>query len=220
MSANSRLITRRNLIAAATTSLVMAQPLISFSAAAATRLQPTPQQTKGPFYPTQWAGDIDNDLVTVTGVDTRAMGKVLHIQGQILDVRGARLPDTMVEIWQVDNNGVYLHPNDNRGNRRVEKGFQGRGRTQTDRDGRYSFRTIRPVAYPGRTPHIHFHVKAPGRRALSTQLYFKGESKNKTDWLFKNAGDAETRAKLITDPQPYDQVEAGAQIGQFDIVLA
>ncbi|MEM6498412.1 MAG: protocatechuate 3,4-dioxygenase [Pseudomonadota bacterium] len=204
----------------AATALAMAQPLVSFSAAAAKQLQPTPKQTTGPFYPTQWTGDIDNDLVVVTGVDTQAMGKVLHIQGQVLDVSGARIPNTIVEIWQVDNNGVYLHPEDNRGSRRVERGFQGRGRTQTDRDGKYSFRTIRPVAYPGRTPHIHFLVKTPGGKTLTTQLYFKGEAKNKTDWLFRNAGNAEARARLTIDPQPYDQVEAGAQIGNFDIILA
>ena len=211
-------LTRRKLLVAAT-SLVMTQPAIITGSAAATRLQATPRQTKGPYYPTQWTGDIDNDLVVVTGADARAMGQVLHIQGHVRDVYGTRLPNAVVEIWQVDNNGVYLHPADNKGNRRVEKGFQGRGRTQTNQDGRYSFRTIRPVAYPGRTPHIHFRVKARGKRDMSTQLYFKDEAKNKTDWLFNNVGNADLRAKLITDPQPYNQVEDGAQIGYFDITL-
>lgn len=219
MTARSSLITRRRLITGTATSLVMLQPLIS-TAAAGTRLPVTPRQTEGPFYPRQWRGDIDNDLVVVTGVDTQAMGQVLHIKGQVRDVNGTRLPNTQIDIWQVDNNGVYLHPNDNRGNRRVERGFQGRGRTRTDADGRYQFRTIRPVAYPGRTPHIHFRVKAPGKNTMSTQLYFKGETKNATDWLFKNVGNASRRALLLTDPQPFDQVETGAQIGYFDITLA
>ncbi len=212
-------LTRRSLIAGAT-SLIMAQPQIITTAAAAKRLQATPRQTKGPFYPAEWAGDIDNDLVVVTGVDTRAMGQILHIHGQIRDVYGTALPDTVIEIWQVDNNGVYLHPADNQGNRRVERGFQGRGRTRTDEAGHYTFRTIRPVAYPGRTPHIHFRVKARGKRALSTQLYFKDETKNKDDWLFNSVGNAELRSKLITDPQPYSHVEDGAEIGYFDIVIA
>ena len=198
----------------------MAQPLIVTNIASAARLQATPQQTKGPFYPVQWKGDIDNDLVVVTGVDAQAMGKVLHIKGQVRDTHGTVLPQTVIEIWQVDNNGVYLHPEDNRGNRRVEEGFQGRGRTLTDEDGRYTFRTIRPMPYPGRTPHIHFWVKAPGRRALSTQLYFKDETRNKGDWLFNSVGNADLRAMLITDPQPYNHVEAGAEIGYFDIVIA
>ena len=220
MGNNAKSITRRRLITAAATSLVMAQPLIVTGIASAARLQATPRQTKGPFYPVQWKGDIDNDLVVVTGIDAQAMGQVLHIKGQVRDTHGTVLPGTVIEIWQVDNNGVYLHPEDNRGGRRVEKGFQGRGRTRTDDDGRYSFRTIRPVPYPGRTPHIHFRVKAPGRRALSTQLYFKGETRNKGDWLFNSVGNADLRAMLITDPQPYNHVEADAEIGYFDIVIA
>ena len=80
----------------------------------------------------------------------------------------------MVEIWQCDANGIYNHPGDS-GQRRRDAAFQGYGRTKVDAGGRYAFRTIRPVAYPGRTPHIHFKVHAPGVGRLTTQMYVAGE---------------------------------------------
>ena len=209
---------RRTFVAgAASTLIAMQRPAPAF--AANKRLIATPRQTKGPYYPVQWAGDIDNDLVRVKGEKAQALGQIIHIDGIVMDVKARPIPDAVIEIWQVDSRGVYLHPVDNRGSRRVDPGFQGRGRTRTGADGSYHFRTIRPVAYPGRTPHIHFRVAAPKRRALTTQLYFAGEPLNKKDGLLKSIRDPARREKLIVKLTPIDHIEPKALKGYFDIVL-
>ena len=74
--------------------------------------------------------------------------------GRVLTVSGKAVPGVRVEIWQCDAKGYYHHPHDRGG--RADPRFQGYGRTSTDEQGQYRFRTIRPVAYPGRAPHIHF----------------------------------------------------------------
>jgi protocatechuate 3,4-dioxygenase beta subunit len=94
----------------------------------------------------------------------------------VLGLDGRPLPDAVVEIWQCDSRCRYLHPGDRGGPR--NGAFQGYGRIRTGADGAYRFRTIRPIAYPGRTPHIHFAVAAPGRKALITQMYVAGEPLN------------------------------------------
>ena len=116
----------------------------------------TPPQSEGPFYPTELPADVDSDLVRVTGAATQAVGQVTHVMGRVLDRQGGPVPGTLVEIWQCDANGRYRPPGD-RGGRR-DPGFQGFGRALADPGGGYRFRTIRPVAYPGRTPHIHVKV--------------------------------------------------------------
>src|SRR5690606_26639932 len=96
-------------------------------------------------------------------------GVVTHLRGRVLDARGAPMPGAVVEIWQCDALGRYRHPRDRQDGR--DPGFQGRGRLSTGPDGSYAFRTIRPVPYPGRTPHIHLAVAVSGREPLVTQLY-------------------------------------------------
>jgi protocatechuate 3,4-dioxygenase beta subunit len=112
--------------------------------------------------------DVDNDLVVVRGAQTRAVGVVTHVMGRVVDTDGRPLSGATVEIWQCDAHGRYLHPADT-GDQPRDSAFQGYGRVSSGPDGAYHFRTIRPVAYPGRTPHIHFAVSAPGRRRLITQ---------------------------------------------------
>jgi protocatechuate 3,4-dioxygenase beta subunit len=124
-----------------------------------------------------------------------------------------------VEIWQCDANGRYLHPRD-RGAKPRDTAFQGYGRTLCRADGSYSFRTIRPVAYPGRTPHIHFAVTPPGGGSLVTQMYVAGESLNERDGLYASLRDSRQRAALTVRLEPAHGVEEGALAGTFDIVLA
>src|SRR5437868_11091578 len=114
----------------------------------------TPRQTEGPFYPDKLPLDTDNDLLIVNDSITPAVGKITHLTGRILDAKGNPLRNALVEIWQVDNNGVYLHSRDTHATR--DKNFQGFGRFLTGSTGEYYFRTVKPVPYPGRTPHIHF----------------------------------------------------------------
>jgi protocatechuate 3,4-dioxygenase, beta subunit len=211
-------IGRRTLLAgvsAATASIVLPDSV----GLAQPKLVGTPRQTEGPFYPLEWTGDIDNDLVIVTGEAVKAQGLITHVGGRVLDVSGQPVVEAVVEIWQCDANGIYRHPRDAGGARRRDAGFQGRGRTRTDATGRYTFRTIRPVAYPGRTPHIHFKVMPSDKRALITQMYVFGEKLNERDGVLNGIRDARQRDSVIVRLDPAEGLEPGAVAGTFDIVL-
>lgn len=203
---------RRSLIAGAGAALIGAPSILRADTGV---LRPTPAQTEGPFYPVTLPLDRDNDLIAVSGAEARARGTVLHLSGQVTDRTRKPMPNARVEIWQCDWQGIYLHPRD-RGQNRRDAGFQGFGMATTDSQGRYRFRTIRPVAYAGRTPHIHFKVVA-GDSELTTQMYVAGEAGNGRDFLYRNLGEA---ASLVTvSLEPAAQFEAGAVSGRFDIVV-
>jgi protocatechuate 3,4-dioxygenase, beta subunit len=178
----------------------------------------TTDQTEGPFYPPDWEGDADNDLVMVRGEAAGALGVVTHISGQILGADGKPLSSAKVEIWQCDHAGHYRHPGDDQPGKR-DAGFQGRGRMLTDDGGRYSFRTIRPVSYPGRTPHIHFHV-VKGQRELTTQMYVAGEALNASDGILNSIADPRQREAVIVKLEAANGLEQDALAGVFDIRLA
>jgi protocatechuate 3,4-dioxygenase beta subunit len=175
-------LTRRRLLGGLAGSALLASPALA-------ALVPTPRQTPGPFYPPDLPLDSDNDLVRVAGRGNPALGTVTHVAGRVLDLGGRPIAGAEVEIWQCDANGRYLHPADP-GRKPRDDGFQGYGRTLTDTAGGYRFRTIRPVPYPGRTPHIHFGVRAPGLPPLVTQMYVAGEPLNATDFIFNAIEDA------------------------------
>jgi protocatechuate 3,4-dioxygenase beta subunit len=189
------------------------------AALAQKQLVRTPRQTEGPFYPVDWSGDIDHDLVAVTGEAAQAMGQVTHIRGRVLDLAGQPVVGAIVEIWQCDAKGIYRHPSDANASRRRDDGFQGRGRASTDASGTYTFRTIRPVAHPGRTPHIHFMVDPPRRTRLVTQMYVFGEPQNARDGVLNNIRDQRQRDSVVVRLDPADGIEAGALAGTFDIVV-
>lgn len=179
----------------------------------------TPPATEGPFYPVDWQGDVDNDLVVVRGAAARAQGQIVHVGGRVLSPDGQPLGGSTVEIWQSDSHGIYRHPSDERGGRRRDAGFQGRGRTVTDPSGRYSFRTLRPVAYANRTPHIHYRIVTADGRILVTQMYVEGEPLNARDFLLGAIRDPQQRAAVLVRFVPADGVEPGAQAATFDIVI-
>jgi protocatechuate 3,4-dioxygenase, beta subunit len=185
--------------------------------AAGTGLVVTPGQTEGPFYPVALPADMDNDLVRVAGQQAQAMGQVTHVLGRVLDKRGEPVRGAMLEIWQCDAHGIYNHPQQP-GLQRRDVAFQGYGRTEAP-DGRYAFRTIRPVAYPGRTPHIHFKVHAPGAGRLTTQMYVAGEPLNATDGVLNRIRDPRARDSVIVRLEAADAIEPGALKGTLDIVL-
>src|ERR1700678_2885242 len=131
----------------------------------------TPRQTEGPFYPNKLPLDTDNDLLIINDAITPAVGVITHLTGKILDAKGNPVKNAVVEIWQCDANGVYLHTGDSDGKKdKQDKNFQGFGRFVTASSGEYYFRTIKPVPYPGRTPHIHVRVIKGGRELLTTQI--------------------------------------------------
>jgi protocatechuate 3,4-dioxygenase, beta subunit len=181
-------------------------------------LLPTPRQTTGPFYPVDWSGDVDADLVRVTNEAAQAQGVVTHLRGRVLDASGAPVPGALLEIWQCDAFGHYRHPRDRQDGR--DPGFQGRGRLVVGPDGSYAFRTIRPVPYPGRAPHIHVAVAVPGAGSpLVTQFYVAGEPLNERDGLFTSLRDARQREAVLLRIEPADRIEVGALLASRDIVL-
>jgi protocatechuate 3,4-dioxygenase, beta subunit len=211
------LVPRRALLVGASSALA-AQALAPLTEAAAPPVV-TPGQTEGPFYPLTLPADMDSDLVRVQGQAAQAIGTVTHVSGRVLDRRGEAIRGAMVEIWQCDARGIYNHPGDS-GQRRRDAAFQGYGRVEVDAGGRYAFRTIRPVAYPGRTPHIHFKVHAPGVGRLTTQMYVDGERQNATDGVLNGIRDRKARESVIVALTEAGDIEPAALKGTFDIVLA
>lgn len=184
----------------------------------AEELTRTPRQTEGPFYPDRLPLDQDNDLLVINDAITPAVGEITHLNGRILDARGEPVRNAVVEIWQCDRNGVYLHSgSDNSDNRDVN--FQGFGRFVTASTGEYRFRTIKPVPYPGRTPHIHFLVKVPGRDKFPTQCYVRGEPLNESDSVLKKITDPRERESVIVPFTPIAGSKTGELSVNFDVVL-
>src|SRR5712671_3716131 len=182
-------------------------------------LPPTPAQTAGPFYPLALPVDSDNDLIHVAGRDGAAKGTVTYVAGRVLDPDGRPVAGARVEIWQCDANGRYHYVRDERAGPPLDDNLQGYGHTATDGTGGYRFVTIRPVSYPGRTPHIHFAVSGLGFPHFITQMYVAGEPQNERDGLLMSVRDPAARARLIVPLQPAPEAGPGALAGTFDIVL-
>src|SRR5262249_24128776 len=143
---------------------------------------------------------------------------ITHLSGKILDGKGNPLKNTLVEIWQVDGKGVYLRSQSGNKEKR-DKNFQGFGRFLTASSGEYYFRTVKPVPYPGRTPHIHFKIKHNGKEIFVTQCYIKGEPGNEKDGILQSIKDAKARESVIVDFTPVKGSKIGELAAKFDIVL-
>lgn len=178
----------------------------------------TAAQTEGPFYPDKLPLDTDNDLLILNDEITSAIGTVTHLTGKILDPRGEPIRNAVVEIWQCDANGVYLHSGSDNGDKR-DGNFQGFGRFLTGSTGEYYFRTIKPVPYPGRTPHIHFKIKKGSKELLTTQCYIKGEPRNERDGIYRSIRDPKARESITVDFTPIKESRIGEVAAKFDIVL-
>lgn len=178
----------------------------------------TPAQTEGPFYPDHLPLDKDNDLLKVGDDTTPAVGQVTQLSGRILDARGEPIRGAVVEIWQVDNNGAYLHSKDPR-NASRDKHFQGYGKFETGSTGEYRFRTIKPVPYPGRTPHIHFKIRKGEKELLTTQCYIKGEAGNARDGVYAGIRDPRARESVTVAFASIPDSKIGELAARFDIVL-
>jgi protocatechuate 3,4-dioxygenase beta subunit len=180
----------------------------------------TPSDAEGPFYPDKLPLDTDNDLLIVNDAITPAVGHVTHLSGVVLDIKGQPVRNALIEIWQVDNEGIYLHTEAPDTERR-DKHFQSYGRFVTGSTGEYYFRTIRPKYYGRRTAHIHYAVSRKNERVLTTQLYIEGEAKNATDTLYTKIGGGDPRLqKLVTVPfKPLGGSTSGELTARMDIVL-
>ena len=175
----------------------------------------TPRQTAGPFYPKTLPVDHDADLVNVAGHGARAIGTIVYLDGQVLDPDGNVVRGARVEIWQCDAFGRYHHPRDGGGQ---DPGFQGFGRTKTLNDGRYRFRTIMPVPYPGRAPHIHMRI-VTGGVDMTTQIYVEGDPRNDNDFVLGNIKDPKARASVVVSFNPVNGFEAGAHHALFNPII-
>jgi protocatechuate 3,4-dioxygenase, beta subunit len=207
---------RRQVLRIAT--LAASLPFLPTRILQAASLVTTPSMTLGPFYPRDLPLDDDNDLTRVKGASGVAKGVILDLTGRVLDSSGRPLAKTQVEIWQCNAFGRYHHPDD-RSNAPLDPSFQGFGKAITDGDGRYRFHTIRPVPYPGRTPHIHFKLASRSIGTFVTQMFIAGEPGNERDYLFRRTQeDRKHKAPVVTlkssDPS------GAALSGEFEIVLA
>jgi protocatechuate 3,4-dioxygenase beta subunit len=173
--------------------------------------KPTPRMTEGPFYPTSIPADSDSDLTRVAGKGSGAQGQPLEVTGRVLDRGGRPRAGARVEIWQCDATGQYHHVGEPAGS--GDSNFQGFGAVTADAEGRYAFRTIKPVPYPGRTPHIHFLVAEGGKRRLVSQMFIEGEPGNERDFIYRNLG---ADARLVTMKLAGGSKELA---GALDIVL-
>jgi protocatechuate 3,4-dioxygenase beta subunit len=178
----------------------------------------TPPQTEGPFYPDRLPLDTDNDLLVVNDAITPAVGEITHLTGRILDAKGNPIRSAAVEIWQCDSQGAYLHTESGNRDKR-DANFQGFGRFLTGTSGEYYFRTIKPVAYPGRTPHIHFKIKRGGKELLTTQCYVRGEPRNVRDGIFQSIRDPRARDAVLVAFTPIKESRIGELSARFDVVL-
>jgi protocatechuate 3,4-dioxygenase, beta subunit len=183
---------RRRVLAAA---LVFAPALwLGPRAQPAPTRRATPAQTEGPFYPVEFPKDTDYDLLR-NGNLSYPEGQQTWLQGSVSDLAGKPVSGAQVEIWQCDGAGHYHHAGDGG---RADKRFQGFGRVTAGADGTYRFRTIRPVAYSGRTPHIHVKVKLGRRELLTTQLYVTDDPGNTRDFLWRGLNTADRELLTTT----------------------
>jgi protocatechuate 3,4-dioxygenase beta subunit len=152
--------------------------------------RPTPPQTEGPYFK-------PGAPRRASLVEPGMAGTRIVVEGTVMTVECRPVPGARVDVWQADEAGRY----DNRG-------YRLRGHVVTDEAGRYRVETIVPGGYPGRTRHIHLKVQAPGRRPLTTQLYFPDEPLNRRDGIF--------------DPELIMTVRdtGDGKVASFDFVLA
>ena len=162
----------------------------------------------------------DETFDITTGVDLQEVDNALNQARKEIENR-FDFKNVLVEIWQVDGNGVYLHTGDRFGQREGNRdaNFQGFGRFLTGSSGEYYFRTVKPVPYPGRTPHIHFKLKQSGERDFTTQCYVKGHPQNERDGVYRGIRDAKARDSVTVDFAPIPESKLGELAANFDIVL-
>jgi len=167
------------------TAAVLAAPALASSRRALARM------TDGPFYPPRawrerWP-DWDADLTRVqqAGSARVAQGEHLGLEGRVLDLNERLIDGATIEIWQCDAVGHYRHPSTEPASGAVDQAFQGFGATRSEVQGQFRFRTIKPVPYPGRTPHIHVKLRHPSFGEVTSQLFIAADPGNARDFLWR-----------------------------------
>jgi protocatechuate 3,4-dioxygenase, beta subunit len=199
--------------------LALGSALFAVPGLFAEQLALTPPQTEGPFYPDTLPLDTDNDLVVVNDRLTPAVGEITWLSGRVLTRGGSPIRNATVEIWQCDATGVYLHSKTGGEKARRDTNFQCFGRFVTGTTGEYVFRTIKPVPYPGRTPHIHLAVKLKGKKDLVSQCYIKGHPGNEKDGIWKRLKEAKQENLVTLDFAPLAGSKTGELTAKWDVVM-
>ena len=173
-----------------------AASLLALPALASTR-RAIATMTDGPFYPPRawreaWP-DQDADLTRVRRPDgvRVALGEHLGLELALADVNGRIIDNAEVEIWQCDVKAAYRHPRVAAAPGQFDEGFQGFGTTRSGGDGLARLRTIKPVPYPGRTPHIHVKLRHASFGELTSQLFLAGDPGNARDVLWRDLAAAD-----------------------------
>jgi protocatechuate 3,4-dioxygenase beta subunit len=198
-------------------SLAASTAFFAIPGAFAEALMQTPAVGFGPFYPDHLPLDTDNDLILINDSLTPAVGEITYVSGRILSPSGAPIRNAMVEIWEADTNGIYIHSKSGGDKSHADKNFQGYGRFLTGESGEYLFRTIKPVAYTGRCPHIHFAVSLKGHDKWTTELHIKGDPKNDSDGVTRHVQNPEL---LCAEFVPLPGAKAGELSAKHDIVMS
>jgi protocatechuate 3,4-dioxygenase beta subunit len=184
----------------------------------------TLSEITGPVYGHGEIGETDNDLTRQHADEPR--GERIIVSGRVLDSNGRPIPQTLVEIWQANSAGRYIHQNDQH-QAPLDPNFTGAGRTLTDESGVYRFITIKPGAYPWfnhynawRPAHIHFSIF--GRAFLSrlvTQMYFPGDPLFAYDPIYQSIPDEKARERMVSKFDLETTQPQWALGYKFDIVL-
>ncbi len=191
-------------------------------------LVPLPQslsELTGPVYGAEAVGPLDNNLTKNGAKNGEPLGERIIVSGRVLDEAGRPVPDTLIEIWQCNAAGRYIHEAD-RHDAPLDPNFFGAGRCVTDEDGRYRFTSVKPGAYPWghhanawRPAHIHFSLFGPSFvTRLVTQLYFPGDPLLDLDPIFRSTPEG-ARERLVAKFS-LDVTEPDWALGYaFEIVL-
>jgi protocatechuate 3,4-dioxygenase beta subunit len=166
------------------------------------------------------------DLSRTAADAPKATGQLIQVSGRVTDEDGSPMPGAVIEIWQANSAGKYVHDAD-RHNAPVDPNFTGEGRLITDAEGQFQFFSIKPGAYPvlesglwWRPPHIHFSIL--GRSWMDrfvTQIFFPGEPLNEIDLLLNAVPDRDVRERLIFEFEGTSMGEVNAMGFRRDFVL-
>jgi protocatechuate 3,4-dioxygenase beta subunit len=180
----------------------------------------------GPVFGHSIVSPADADLTTNAGTGAPALGERIIVSGRVLEEDGRPVPNTLLEIWQCNAAGRYPHVRDTH-DAPHDPNFLGAGRLLTDSEGRYSFTSIKPGAYPWRNhynawrpAHIHFSLFGPALLSrLVTQMYFPGDPLLELDGIYMSIPDARARERLVARFDP-ERARPHVALGyRFDIVL-
>lgn len=181
----------------------------------------------GPVFGESYISELDNDLTQNARRNGEPLGERIIVTGRLLDERGEPIRGALLEVWQANAAGRYIHKNDQH-DAPLDPNFSGCGRVLTDQEGRYEFTSIRPGAYPWgnhtnawRPPHIHFSVFGRNfHQRLVTQMYFPGDPLLHLDPIYQGIRDEAARARLVSH-YDHDVTREGWALGYtFDIVLS